>query len=150
MVKRVFYLLLVILVLCGCHTSTRDESSIQDNSDKESNVMRIRVDDGKHSVVFELNDSKAAVSLYKQLPLTVKVENYSNNEKIFYPDVLDVSDTPLSKGRKYDLAYFKPWDNVVMYYGDAGPYSGLYDLGRAIENGDMISKLKGTVKISKE
>ena len=31
------------------------------------------------------------------------------------------------------LAFFSPWGNVVMFYGAASRYSGLYILGKAIE-----------------
>ncbi len=43
--------------------------------DKEGEQMVIRVSDGIHTVIFELNDSNAAKSLYEQLPLTLKVED---------------------------------------------------------------------------
>lgn len=47
------------------------------------------------------------------------------------PDKLDTGDTPLTEGGgKGGLAYF-PQD-VVMYDGPYGPYSGLYDLGTAV------------------
>lgn len=36
-------------------------------------------------VIYALNDSPAAGALYAQLPLTIAVEDYSTNEKIFYP-----------------------------------------------------------------
>ena len=47
--------------------------------------MKIRVSDGTNTIIFELNETSAAKSLYQMLPLKVTVENYSNNEKIFYP-----------------------------------------------------------------
>ena len=42
--------------------------------------------------VYELNNSQAAAELYDQLPLTLEVEDYSTNEKIFYPpEALDTT-----------------------------------------------------------
>ena len=35
------------------------------------------------TIVFVLNDSQAAQDLYNQLPINIKIENFSNNEKIF-------------------------------------------------------------------
>ena len=46
---------------------------------------RISVQFGDNTVIYELNDGTAADSLYAQLPLTIEVEDYSTNEKIFYP-----------------------------------------------------------------
>jgi len=59
----------------------------------------IQISDGKNVVTFQLNDSKAAKELYEQLPLSLAVQDYSDNEKIFYPPkALDVSDTPKAGG----------------------------------------------------
>ena len=109
--------------------------------------MKLQVSNNKHKIIFELNNSNAAASLVKQLPLNIKIENYSNDEKIFYPKKLDVSNTPMSQGRVGDLAYFAPWGDVVMYYGDAGPYDGLYQLGKCISGKNQIAKLKGKITL---
>lgn len=42
---------------------------------------QISVQFGENTAVYILNDSSAADSLYEMLPLTVEVEDYSNNEK---------------------------------------------------------------------
>ena len=71
--------------------------------------MHISVTASGSTVVFELNDSQAARGLYEQLPMTVAVENFSNNEKIFYPpEELDTSDAPLAEGGAGTLAYYEP------------------------------------------
>jgi hypothetical protein len=58
-------------------------------------TMKISVKANGKTTVFELNNSPAARELYAQLPLSITVENYSNNEKIFYPPKkLDISGTP--------------------------------------------------------
>ena len=43
------------------------------------------------------------------------------------------------------LAYFEPWGNVVMYYGDFGSYSELYELGKAVSGSEAIGELSGEV-----
>ena len=114
-----------------------------------SDAMKIRVSDGTNDITFELNETSAAKSLYGMLPLEVKVENYSNNEKIFYPpttvsygDDCIEGDCPAGT-----LALFSPWGNVVMYYGAASRYSGLYILGQAVEGADNIQNLTGTIRV---
>ncbi len=110
--------------------------------------MIITVSDGRHTVTFRLNDTPAARSLYSQLPLSVPVENYSDNEKIFYPAPLDTTDAVPASPVKGTLAYFSPWGDVVMYYAPAGKYPGLYELGEAISGADDIGLLSGTVTVS--
>ena len=116
----------------------------------KSETMEIQVSDGTRSVTFELNDSPVAKSLFDQLPITVAVENYGSNEKIFYPgDALSASGGMEGDCPEGTLAYFSPWGNVVMYYGAASRYPGLYILGTASEGKDQIKDLSGTITVSK-
>ena len=113
--------------------------------------MRIKVTDGTDEIIFQLNDGSAAKSLYEQLPLTLDVENYGPNEKIFYPpEKLDTSDVIEGDGPAGTLAYFSPWGNVVMYYSSFGSYPGLYIIGEASEGADTIKNLSGTITITAE
>ena len=113
-------------------------------------TRRISVTGNTGRVVFELNDSNAADDLWSQLPFDVEVENFSNNEKIFYPEnELDTANTPLAEGGAGTLAYYRPWGNVVMFYGSFNPNSSLYGLGRAVEGGNLILSLSGTLRIEK-
>lgn len=111
--------------------------------------MQIRVQGNGHTIIFELNDSPASRSLYSQLPLTIEAEDYSSNEKIFYPPAeLEIGDTPLTEGGgEGGLAYFASWGNVIMYYDSFGPYSGLHDLGTAVSGSEWIEELSGEILI---
>jgi hypothetical protein len=113
-------------------------------------TMQITVIANGHEIVFELNGSQASKDLYAQLPMNIGVENYSSNEKIFYPaKKLATGNTPLVKSaRKGTLAYYAPWGNVVMFYGSFGSASGLYELGNAVQGSEYIQTLSGTIKIS--
>ena len=124
------------------------ETDIETESIEEE-VMKIKVTTGDYVIVFDLNDTSAAVSLYEQLPMTVAVDNYSNNEKIFYADKLDCTDVIEGDCPVGTLAYFSPWGNVVMYYGAASQYPGLYILGEAVEGAENISNLTGEITITK-
>lgn len=112
--------------------------------------MQISISTNESTVIFELGDSRAAKDLYAQLPLSVPVENYSDNEKFFYPPTaLDITDTPPhSSGGIGTLAYYAPWDNVVIFYGDASPAGGLYELGHAISGNEHISSMSGTIEVT--
>lgn len=120
------------------HTTEREESS----------MTQITVSWDGGQAVYELNHSPAAQSLLAQLPLTTQVEDYSTNEKIFYPEEgLDTGDTPLARAGAGTLAYYEPWGDVVFFYGDYNENPGLFELGQAVSGGDLISQMSGTITI---
>ena len=111
--------------------------------------MQISVQGNGKNVIFELNESAAAKSLYNQLPMNIKVENYSSDEKIFYPpEKLDTKNAPKANAKAGTLAYYAPWGDVVMFYDRFGSASGLYELGHAVSGSENISSLKGTIDIN--
>ncbi len=117
---------------------------------KEGENMKISVLSNGNTTVFKLNNSKASQELYEQLPLTIEVENYSHNEKIFYPSKkLSIVNTPLAKAKNGTLAYYAPWGNVVMFYKDFGSANGLYELGESISGKEFIKDMSGLIEISK-
>lgn len=161
--KRIYLCLIACLtvlavLLSGCAGGQHDnemQSSEQKTvssdlqNDKES-ILQIRVGTDSESIVFALNDSSAAKSLYDQLPLTLPVEDYSTNEKIFYPpEELDVSNTPQAEGPAGTLAYYEPWGDVVMFYEVCNGANGLYLLGETISGTEQIENLSGEIRIEK-
>jgi hypothetical protein len=124
----------------------KDES----NTTEVQTTMKVRVTANSKTTVFELNNSQAAKDLYAQLPLSIKVEDYSDNEKIFYPPKkLDTTDAPLADARAGTLAYYAPWGDVVMFYDNFGSASGLYELGHAVSGSEHINGMTGTIQIEK-
>ena len=115
----------------------------------QSDAMRIKVSDGTNTIIYELNETSAAASLYQMLPIEVAVQNYSNNEKIFYPPTAVSYGADCIEGDcpAGTLAFFSPWGNVVMFYGAASRYSGLYILGKAIEGAGYVSNLAGIIRV---
>ena len=85
------------------------------------------------------------------LPLTVEVEDYSTNEKIFYPpEELACAETPLamSDTEGGTLAYYEPWGNVVMFYDGYNENSSLYELGHVVSGMEKIGRMSGTITIT--
>lgn len=113
--------------------------------------MRISVQANSNITIFELNESNSAKALYAQLPLNIKIDNYGGNEKIFYPpNKLDTANTPLAaSGNIGTLAYYAPWGDVVMFYGNFGSASGLYELGGAVKGAEYIRGMSGNIRINK-
>lgn len=121
-----------------------DTTTETEENDMES--TQIAVTCGDTQVVYELNDSPAAQSLLSQLPLTVEVENFSTNEKVFYPpQELDTSDTPLAEGGAGTLAYYAPWGDVVLFYDSFSANGSLYELGEAVSGAENIGQMSGTI-----
>lgn len=131
-------------------TAAQEEAVEQEGSNEKMN-RQIKVTGANgETIVFELNNTPAAEGLYNQLPLTVEVENFSNNEKIFYPaNELSTKDTPLARSGVGTLAYYAPWGNVVMFYRDFSSNSSLYRLGQAVSGGELIGELSGTITVEK-
>ena len=163
--------LLLTVLICGCGSprggaadsagnetepekqETREESQTAARSEnhteeQEEKAMRISVKSEQYEIIYELNDSTAAVQLYGQLPLTTEVEPFSNNEMTFYPEKLDVTGAPLSKGETGSLSYYEPWGDVVMFYAPCTPNHSLYELGAAVSGAEHIRNLSGTITVS--
>lgn len=156
-----FAVVFQLLLFAGCTSSntgqkismdsgSRQEESLSSNNsdEKTEDVMRIKVSSANAEVIFELNNISASKSFYDQLPLTVSVQNYSTNEKIFeLSQKLDVSNVREGSCPAGSIAYFSPWNNVAMYYGDAPEYKGLYPMGTAVYGAEKIGELTGSITI---
>lgn len=134
-------------------TSSQTENSGTDaeteNTSDSKSAGRISIESNGNTIIFELNNSQAAQDLYDQLPLSVESEDYSDNEKIFYPsEDLNVSDAPEAEGGAGVLAYYEPWGDVVMFYDDFDSSSSLYELGRVVSGSEWIENMSGTIEIS--
>lgn len=143
------------------NTNTKDNVKVEEdvsNLKDENKEDDVKVDkrfkvisEQGDTIVFVLNDSQAAQDLYNQLPINIKIENFSNNEKIFYPSgSLDVKNTPHpSNVDMGTLAYYRPWGNVVMFYDKANPNNDLYELGYAVSGKELIKNLFGNIIVEK-
>lgn len=140
-----------LLLTVGCTQTKEDIDKEENHAVVENSKLQIVVESEDHSdIIVQLNESKAAISLYEQLPLTVDVENFSDNEKIFYPDTkLDTSDAALAEISSGTLAYYEPWGDVILFYGDGDVSDGVYSLGEAVSGADQIEHLSGQIHVRK-
>ena len=128
--------------------SQPQETTSSETEENDMESTQIAVTCGDLQVVYELNDSPAAQSLLSQLPLTVEVEDFSTNEKVFYPpQELDTSDTPLAEGGAGTLAYYAPWGDVVLFYDSFSANGSLYELGEAVSGAEDIGQMSGTITV---
>lgn len=150
MKKKCLFLLVLLSVLCvpGCGKFVETEQKAEKETEDEM-TMKISVKSAEHEIIYKLNNSQAARELYEQLPLTLEVEDFSTNEKTFYPPKeLDISDAPLADADRGTLAYYSPWADVVMFYDYFGKGSSLYELGEAVSGEEDIEKLSGEIEIT--
>ncbi|WP_416768752.1 cyclophilin-like fold protein [Sulfurimonas sp. ST-25] len=132
------FLMMIFVALFALSLAARDGG----------NPMQISVHANGNTTLFQLNDSPAAKALYDQLPLTIEVEDYGSNEKIFYPPKkLPTEGTPPADARAGSLAYYAPWGDVVMFYRAFGKAGGLYELGHAVKGGGHIETMSGVITV---
>ena len=162
--KSILIISLLLFSCCfGCsanHTQNKDnwnkeqiglvEKSENDDRQEEGDAMRILIKSNEHEIIYQLNESQAAKDLYNQLPMIMEVKDFSTNEKTFYPPrKLDIVDAPLANADIGTLAYYSPWDDVVMFYDYFGKGNNLYTLGEAISGKENIAKLTGDIEVTK-
>ena len=147
--KNIFLIVLMLLTfLTGCASGTKAAVQKENGNIGQQTETKAAAKESKTEILFALNESSACKSFYRQLPLTVPVENYSNNEKIFQPPKkLDCSSVQEGDCPVGSIAYFSPWNNICMYYGNAPRYSGLYVMGKAVKGAGQIGKISGKIKI---
>jgi hypothetical protein len=106
-------------------------------------TMQLEVKNNGQTFRVALNKSPAAQDFYKQLPLTVEVKNFSDNEKLFYPpQKLKTQDAVVAHATKGTLAYFIPWGNLTFFYKDYAPVSAdLIEIGKVVSGDANLEKL---------
>ena len=106
-------------------------------------VLQLSVEGG--SLTLTLEDNSAARSLFSQLPLTLTFEDYNGMEKVAYPpEALDLSDAPDSCHPGVGtLAYYAPWGNLCIFYGDFQYSEGLVPLGHVEGGMELLTSLEG-------
>ena len=146
----------IILLGCSHATEKQDTQAFSPNTETQSEVtkegltMKISIQNQEKTLQFELNDSPAAKAFYEQLPLTIEIKNFSDNEKIFYPpQKLTTENTPVAYAEKGTLAYFAPWGNMTIFYKDYGQGTDLYEIGHVVSGKENIANLTGTATIQK-
>lgn len=84
----------------------------------------------------ELNDSRAAADLFKQLPQDLAFSDFNGAEKVAtLQEPLSTMGMPDGYDPQVgDLAWFEPQGVIVVFYNDAPPFPGLFPLGRLTDD----------------
>lgn len=94
--------------------------------------MRIRIIIEGTALNARLEDNSASRDFAALLPLELTLSDYNGTEKIAdLPARLSTDGTPAGVDPEIgDIAYYAPWGNLALFYGDFRYSRGLVRLGR--------------------
>ncbi|MFD2099069.1 cyclophilin-like fold protein [Flagellimonas iocasae] len=104
--------------------------------------MKLKISFGDTELTATLNDNDTTRDFISMLPITTQLEDYANNEKIFYPErkLTKVGAPGGYQPSKGDITYYAPWGDVAIFYKDFSYSLGLIRLGEI--DGNRIEKLQ--------
>ena len=116
---------------------------------KENSAHRVRITAGESTVIAQLDNTPTARSFAALLPLQLPLRDHASTEKVAtLPQKLSLKDAPVgADAAVYDIAYYAPLGNFVMYYRDPGYFPGLVRIGRIQTGAETLRSASGTVTI---
>ncbi len=170
MKRNVAMLLTVLLIfmLSACTGQPSGESSVPQGADSSDIVkedtapasgeslngftlsdMVIKVTCGERTATFRLYDTNAAKELYAQLSLSLELTNFRDAQWMFYPsEKLNVTENEAyHDGKKGELSYYEPWDDVFMLYEDFYAGDEMHRLGVCLTGIEEIAGMTGSIQI---
>ena len=92
--------------------------------------MKIRMNIEGTAIAATLLDTATSRDFISLLPLTLTLKDYAATEKISdLPRRLSTEGAPPGSDPAVgDIAYYSPWGNLALFYGDSGYASGLVRL----------------------
>lgn len=146
---KTLQLLTFFVVLSSVCCAQKSESQSKTDSSQQE-PMKIKITFADTELTAILYDNPTASSLAAMLPITTTLEDYANNEKIFYPDEkLTTESAPEGyEPSKGDITYFAPWGDVAIFYKDFKYSQGLISLGKIENNGIEELRKAGDAQVS--
>lgn len=111
--------------------------------------MKIRIRMNGNEVTATLIDNATSRDFASLLPLTLKLEDYGETEKIGYlPRKLSTEGAPPGSDPSVgDVSYYAPWGNLAIFRRDFRYSSGLIKLGK-VDTGMEALNVPGSVKVT--
>jgi len=108
--------------------------------------MKLEITIGNTILTATLVDNPTARDFITLLPLTVKLDDFNNTEKIFYPDrKLSIQEAPSNINPvSGDITYYSPWGNIAIFYKDFRQSSGLIPIAK-IDSGIEALQVPGSI-----
>lgn len=138
-------LIITTLLLVGC-TQVYACSADKGLDTSKKDTMKLKITIGDKTATAILYDNPTSRDFAAMLPVTVKMDDYSNTEKIFYPSrKVSVKDAPAGFDPSVgDITLYAPWGNIALFYKDFGYSSGLISIGK-ITSGIEAFAVKGSI-----
>ncbi len=119
----------------------------RESGGKEETSLSIRITVGEQSTTATLLDNPTARDFLARLPLTVTLEDYAGEEKIFYPaPALETEGSPRGGATVAgDIKLYAPWGDVAIFYEDGPDNNGLIPIGHIDDNGISLFRVSGNI-----
>lgn len=119
------------------------------SADAETDGMKICIRMNGNEVTATLIDNATSRDFASLLPLTLKLEDYGETEKIGYlPRKLSTEGAPPGSDPSVgDVSYYAPWGNLAIFRRDFRYSSGLIKLGK-VDTGMEALNVPGSVKVT--
>jgi hypothetical protein len=120
------------IVATGMFPSLARAQQGNDPASQEPSKVKIRMTFNGQTMTATLYDNASARDFASMLPLDVKIEDYSTNEKITYlpRKLAEAGSGSFKNERPGDLCYYAPWGNLALFHSGYQYSSGLIRLGR--------------------
>lgn len=153
--KRLVFFINLLLVLSSTFPACakdNDNTGAETPGNNENNKpeeiienMKLKVTIGNTVLTATLTDNPTAKDFVKLLPLTVKLDDYTSSEKIFYPErKLSTQSAAAINAVAGDITYYSPWGNIAIFYKDFGHSTSLIRIGKFDGNIDVL-KTAGSI-----
>lgn len=98
----------------------------------ETAAADLRIQIGSQSIAAQLADNPTANDLAAQLPMTLSFRDLNSMEKTaMLPRPLTMDGVPAGDDPEIgDIGYYAPSQDLVLYYGDVGYWTGIVRIGR--------------------
>jgi len=143
--KKLIFFISLLLILSSSLIACEEESGNPDNTENdkpetEIESMKLKVTVGSAILMATFSDNPTTRDFISLLPLTVKLDDYSNTEKIFYPErKLSTQNAPADiNAVTGDITYYSPWGNIAIFYKDFGNSRGLIRIAHFDGNIDVL------------
>ena len=162
-------LLLGTLAACGGQTTTKEEPSVPNETQKESAAIpsadetvspdesvttepssesaekKLKMTVNGQEILITLYDTSTANALYAALPMELNFSDYNGTEKIAYPpEALPTEGEPDGCDPDVgDLCLYAPWGNLCIFYQDFQYSQSLIKLGHIKSGMDILSGTNG-------
>lgn len=105
--------------------------------------MQIKFTSNGKTMQATLEINNAAKHFYQLLPLTLKVEDFANAEKIAtLPEKLNLQGLPAGTDADAgDITYYAPWGNLALFYKPQSYANGLIKLGKITGDSQFFKSL---------